>query len=73
MSVRDGSPPPAPRELSFADAHLASGEARRRILEAIIRQEAARKERLQAITRVTMQATPTPITSSSARKVSTAR
>ena len=59
MSLRD-SPPPAPRELTFADAHGASGEQRRRILEAIVRQEKQRRERLQAITRVTMAATPTP-------------
>ena len=72
MSIR-GDDVPVAREFSFADAHGASGEQRRRILEAIIRQEAARKERLQAITRVTMQATPTPIKNFPARKVSTAR
>ena len=73
MSLRDGSPPPAPRELSFADAHMASGEQRRRILEAIVRQEKQRRERLQAVARVTMAATPTPIKNFPARKVSTAR
>jgi hypothetical protein len=72
MSVREDEVPVAP-VYTFADAHMASGEQRRRILEAIVRQEKDRRERLQAITRVTMQATPTPITSSSARKVSTAR
>ena len=72
MSIR-GDDVPAPRELSFVDAHLASGEQRRRILEAIIRQEAARKERLQAITRVTMAATPTPIKNFPARKVNRVR
>ena len=73
MSLRDSDSPPAPREWTFSDAHGASGEQRRRILETIIRQEAARKERLQAMTRVTMQATPTPIKNFPARKVSTAR
>ena len=72
MSIREDDVPVAP-VYTFADAHMASGEQRRRILEAIVRQEKDRRERLQAITRVTMQATPTPITSSSARKVSTAR
>ena len=73
MSVRDDSPPPAPREFSFSDAHLASGEQRRRILEAIVRQEKQRRERLQAITRITMQATPTPIKNFPVRKVNRVR
>ena len=72
MSIREDDVPVAP-VYTFADAHMASGEQRRRILEAIVRQEKQRRERLQAITRVTMAATPTPITSSSARKVNRVR
>ena len=60
MSVREDDVPVAP-VYTFADAHGASGEQRRRILEAIVRQEKQRRERLQAITRATMAATPTPL------------
>ena len=72
MSVREDDVPVAP-VYTFADAHGASGEQRRRILEAIVRQEKQRRERLQAVARVTMAATPTPIKNFPARKVSTAR
>ena len=72
MSVREDDVPVAP-VYTFADAHMASGEQRRRILEAIVRQEKDRRERLQAVARVTMAATPTPIKNFPARKVSTAR
>ena len=73
MSLRDDSPVAPRREWTFADAVAAKGDTRRRILEAITRQEHARRERLQAVTHVTMQATPTPIKTPSGRKVSTAR
>ena len=72
MSLRDESPL-APRVFTFADAFTAKGEQRRRILEAIVKQNEQRGAQLQAVARVTMQATPTPIRTSSARKVSTAR
>ena len=72
MSIREDDVPVAP-VYTFADAHMASGEQRRRILEAIVRQEKDRRERLQAVARVTMAATPTPIKNFPARKVSTAR
>ena len=72
MSLRDESPL-APRVFTFADAFTAKGEQRRRILEAIVKQNEQRGAQLQAMTRATMQATPTPIKTPSARKVSTAR
>jgi hypothetical protein len=72
MSLRDDSPL-APRVFTFADAFTAKGEQRRRILEAIVKQNEQRGAQLQAVARVTMQATPTPIKTPSARKVSTAR
>ena len=72
MSLRDESPL-APRVFTFADAFTAKGEQRRRILEAIVRQGKERDAQLQAVARVTMAATPTPIRTPSARKVSTAR
>ena len=72
MSLRDDSPL-APRVFTFADAFTAKGEQRRRILEAIVRQGKERDAQLQAVARVTMAATPTPIRTPSARKVSTAR
>ena len=72
MSLREDDVPVAP-VYTFADAHMASGEQRRRILEAIVRQEKQRRERLQAVARVTMAATPTTIKNFPARKVSTAR
>ena len=60
MSLRDVSPPPQPPpELTFKDAIAAGpGEARRRILEQIKLQDKRRLERLQAMTRATMYATP---------------
>ena len=73
MSLRDDSPVAPRRELTFADAFAAKGEQRRRILEAIVRQGNERDAHLQAVARVTMAATPTPIRTPSARKVSTAR
>ena len=75
MSLRgeDDSPLAPRRELTFADAFAAKGEQRRRILEAIVRQGNERDAHLQAVARVTMAATPTPIRTPSARKVSTAR
>ena len=74
MSVRDGDSPLAPRrELTFADAFAAKGDARRRILEAIVRQGKERDEHLQAVARVTMQATPTPIKNSAVLKMNRAR
>ena len=73
MSLRDDSPVAPRREWTFADAVAAKGDTRRRILEAIVRQGKERDAHLQAMTRVTMQATPTPIKTPSARKVSTAR
>ena len=73
MSLRDESPLAPRREWSFADAFTAKGEQRRRILEAIVRQGNERDAHLQAVARVTMAATPTPIKNPLARKVSTAR
>ena len=55
MSLREDDVPVAP-VYTFADAHMASGEQRRRILEAIVRQEKQRRERLQeALARVESQ------------------
>ena len=73
MSLRDDSPVAPRREWSFADAFAAKGDARRRILESIMRQGKERDAHLQAVARVTMAATPTPIKNPLARKVSTAR
>ena len=74
MSVRDDSPlAPAPRAFTFADAFTAKGEHRRRILEAIVKQNEVRGEQLQAMTRATMQATPTPITRPSSTKMNRVR
>ncbi len=72
MSLRDESPL-APRVFTFADAFTAKGEQRRRILEAIVKQGNERDAHLQAITRVTMQATPTPITRPSSTKMNRVR
>ena len=52
MSVRDESPL-APRVFTFADAFTAKGEQRRRILEAIVKQNEQRGAQLQAMTRAT--------------------
>ena len=73
MSLRDDSPLAPRRELTFADAFAAKGDARRRILEAILRQGKERDAHLQSVARVTIAATPTQIRTPSARKVSTAR
>ena len=53
MSLRDDSPL-APRVFTFADAFTAKGEQRRRILEAIVKQNEQRGAQLQAVARVTM-------------------
>ena len=61
MSLRDVSPPPQPREVEYTFKHAIAagpGEARRRILEQIRIQDKRRLERLQAMTRATMFATP---------------
>ena len=75
MSLRgeDDSPLAPRRELTFADAFAAKGDARRRILEAILRQGKERDAHLQAMTRATMQATPTPITRPSSTKMNRVR
>ena len=74
MSVREDDSPVAPRAFTFADAFTAKGEQRRRILEAIVKQNEERGEQLQAMTRATMQATPTPlITKPSPTKMNRAR
>ena len=72
MSLRDESPL-APRVFTFADAFTAKGEQRRRILEAIVKQNEQRGAQLQAMTRATMQATPTPITRPSSTKMNRVR